>query len=105
MDWPGSEADRKAIRDDFNRASAWAKEHDRPLFLGEFGAYEMADMAARARYVDAVARTAEAQSWSWAYWQFDRDFAAFDTQRDRWVEPILHALIPSVAGPSEALRP
>ena len=41
------------------RSSAWAKEHNRPIFLGEFGAYDKAPMESRVRYTDFVARTAE----------------------------------------------
>jgi endoglucanase len=97
VSWEGTAAERAAIKRDFDVAAAWAKQSNRPMLLGEFGAYEKADLAARARYVDAVARAAEAQGWSWAYWQFDRDFFVFDSARDRWVEPILHGLIPPPA--------
>ena len=91
----GSDSDRKAVQEDFARVIAWAKEHDRPILLGEFGAYDKAPMDARVRYTDFVARTAEASGWSWAYWQFDSDFILWDMKADQWVEPILHALIPA----------
>jgi 4-aminobutyrate aminotransferase len=35
----GSESDRLKIQQDFARVAAWAKEKNRPIFLGEFGAY------------------------------------------------------------------
>jgi endoglucanase len=91
----GSEAERKAVQEDFAKVTAWAKEQGRPIFLGEFGAYDKAPMDSRTRYTDFVARTAEASGWSWAYWQFDSDFLLWDMKADRWVEPILHALIPA----------
>ena len=53
-----------------------------------------APMASRVRYAGCVGRTAEANGWSWAWWQFDSDFSLYDIERDVWVEPILHALIP-----------
>ena len=90
----GTDADRKAVQDDFAKVSAWAGEHQRPIYLGEFGAYDKGPMESRVRYTDFVARTAEAAGWSWAYWQFDGDFILWDMKRDTWVEPILHALIP-----------
>ena len=34
----------QALRDDFDKAAAWGKRHNRPIFLGEFGAYSAADM-------------------------------------------------------------
>jgi endoglucanase len=91
----GSESERKAVQDDFAKVTAWAKEQGRPIFLGEFGAYDKAPMDSRISYTDFVARTAEASGWSWAYWQFDNDFILWDMKADRWVEPILHALIPA----------
>jgi endoglucanase len=90
----GTEAERKAVQDDFDRVSAWARENKRPIFLGEFGAYDRAAMESRAIYTEFVARTAEASGWSWAYWQFDSDFILWDMKTDQWVEPLLHALIP-----------
>ena len=93
VEW-GTDAERQAVKDDFSRAAAWAKEHNRPILLGEFGAYDKGPMESRVRYTDCVARTAESFGWSWAYWQFDSDFILWDMQRDAWVEPVRHALIP-----------
>ena len=95
VDWAGTAAERQAVRDDFSRVAAWARTHERPIFLGEFGAYDKGAMDARARYTDAVARTAESFGWSWAYWQFDSDFILYDLAAGRWVEPIRDALIPA----------
>jgi len=95
VQWLGSEAERQKIKDDFGKAVAWAREHNRPIFLGEFGAYDKAPMESRVRYTDAVARTAESLGWSWAYWQFDSDFILYDIQKDAWIDPILRALIPA----------
>jgi endoglucanase len=90
----GTDAERKAVQDEFAKVAAWAREHNRPIFLGEFGAYDKGPADSRVRYTDHVARTAEAAGWSWAYWQFDSDFILWDMKRDAWVEPILHALVP-----------
>jgi endoglucanase len=93
IDW-GSAADKKAVTDDFALVARWAKTADRPIYLGEFGAYEGAPMAARARYADFLARTAEGLGWPWAWWQFDHDFALYDQETQSWVAPLLAALIP-----------
>ena len=93
--WQGTTEERAAIAVDFAKARDWAKEHHRPIFLGEFGAYDKGDMASRARWTDCVARTAETNGWSWAYWQFDSDFIVYDISKEQWVEPIHHALIPA----------
>jgi endoglucanase len=94
VEWLGTEKELNAIATDFDKANAWAKAHNRPIFLGEFGAYDKAPMESRARYTSSVARAAEKRGWSWAYWQFDSDFILYDIGRDTWVEPIRGALIP-----------
>jgi len=92
--WMATDQERRRIEQDFARAQAWAAAHDRPILLGEFGAYDKADMDSRARYTSAVARAAERLGWSWAYWQFDSDFVVYDVARDAWVEPLRKALVP-----------
>ena len=95
--WTGTSEERGRIESDFQKVQNWAKQHDRPVFLGEFGAYDKGDMASRARYTACVARTAESFGWSWAYWQFDGDFIVYNISKNQWVEPIHHALILSRA--------
>ncbi len=91
-EWLGTEKEKAAIRRDFEVAQTWSQEHRRPLYLSEFGVYDKADMESRVRYLRFVAREAEALGWSWAYWQFDSDFVAYDIGNDRWVKPIRNAL-------------
>jgi endoglucanase len=95
LSWRGAEAELERLRRDFDGVQAWAREHNRPIYLGEFGAYDKADMPSRACYTHAVAREAERLGWSWGYWQFDSDFIVYDLDRETWVEPILTALIPA----------
>lgn len=89
----GSAADRKKLADDFRRIATWAKAENRPLYLGEFGVYDAAPLADRLRYLASVTRTAESHGWPWAYWQFDHDFALFDSERQQWNAPVLNALM------------
>lgn len=97
--WPRGEKDRTALAEAFAKAAAWSRQQNRPLYVGEFGAYDKAPMESRVRYTAAVARAAEAAGWSWAWWQFDSDFLLWDMKRDAWVEPILRALIPAAPAP------
>lgn len=94
VDWKATPEELGAINRDFDKVVAWAKERRRPIFLGEFGAYDKGAMDARVRYTRSVARAAEQRGWSWVYWQFDSDFILWDMKADTWVEPILRALIP-----------
>lgn len=91
--WPRSAADEEAVIEDFKKVKEWAQKNNRPVFLGEFGAYDKADMDSRVRYTSFVARTAEKCGFSWAYWQFDSDFVLYDIDNEKWVQPIYNALI------------
>jgi endoglucanase len=90
----GSPEELAALAQAFDAMKAWSISHDRPLFLGEFGAYERAPLEDRVRWTCLVARSAEREGFSWAYWQFDPDFRLYDFAHRSWVKPILMALIP-----------
>ena len=90
--WTGTPEERDLIDSRLKTAADWSKKNKRPIFLGEFGSYEKADMESRERYTAYVARTAEKLGFSWAYWQFDSDFIVYDIDQDKWVTPILRAL-------------
>ena len=92
--WTGSKAEADAIRKAFAKAAAWGKSHERPIFLGEFGAYQEGDMNSRARWTSFVAREAERRGFSWAYWEFCSGFGAYDPRSDTWKEPLKAALVP-----------
>jgi len=94
VEWLGTAKEKAAIERDFAKAQTWAKEHNRPVFLGEFGVYDKAPMESRLRYLKFVTRTAEKFGWSWAYWQFDSDFILYDVENEKWIEPVRDALIP-----------
>lgn len=89
----GDDADERAVRDDLATAASWARDHGRPLFIGEFGSYEKAGLAARQQWTRFVRLEAERLGLSWCYWDFGTDFGAFDPERDAWREPIRVALL------------
>ena len=95
IEWKESEAEMLAVQQDFDIAQEWAKKYSRPLTLGEFGAYEKADMLSRIRWTNHIARQAEKRKWSWSYWQFDSDFIVYDMSKEEWKLDILNVLIPS----------
>jgi endoglucanase len=91
--WTGTPDEKEEIESKFKVATDWSLKNDRPIFLGEFGAYDKGDMDSRARYTSFVARTAEKLGFCWAYWQFDSDFIVYNIDKECWVEPILNALM------------
>jgi endoglucanase len=100
--WTTTAAEQNAVRRDFNEAIAWGVKHRRPVFLGEFGAYERADVESRARWTRFVVEEATKRKMGWAYWEFRSGFGAYDAERGAWVEPIKRALLaPSPLPPGE----
>src|SRR3974377_1198903 len=90
----GSSADYALLNKEFDEVKAWSVANDRPMFEGEFGAYENGAMPDRARWTAAVARANEARGFAWAYWHFDPVFVLYNIDKSEWVDPLLHALIP-----------
>lgn len=90
----GSDAEKRRLEQDFAGVQQWSKAHERPILLGEFGAYDKGEMPSRVRYTACVARAAESFGWAWTYWQFDSDFIVFDMGKNDWVQPIWKALVP-----------
>jgi len=90
----GSDADVTLLNKEFDTVKAWSDAHHRPIYLGEFGAYDKAPMESRVKWTAAMARGAEARGFSWGYWQLDGDFILYDLGKDEWVKPIRDALIP-----------
>ncbi len=95
--WTGTGSEMKAVEQDLSKVVDWAKRNERPIYIGEFGTYEKAEMASRACWTSFVSRQFEKQGWSWGVWQFADNFAVFDMHTQKWVEPIRDALIPKKA--------
>jgi len=92
--WTGTEKEQKDVSAAFDKVVAWAKRENRPVFMGEFGAYSKAKMEDRARWTQFVAREAEKRGFSWAYWEFCSGFGVYDKDANKWRHELLAALIP-----------
>lgn len=93
-DWQGTATEAGNVRADFDRVQQWSEEHDRPVLLGEFGAYSTIDMNTRARWTAFIAREAESRQFAWTYWEFGAGFGVYDRDLNQWHEPLLRALVP-----------
>jgi endoglucanase len=91
--WEGTKDELQAIDRDFDRAAEWAKANDRPIYVGEFGAYSKADDESRGRWTRAITHAAEARGFSWSYWEFCSGFGAFDRETNKWRPFLLEALL------------
>ena len=92
--WTANTSERQNLAFDLDWAATWGKDNNRPIYLGEFGAYNKADMTSRATWTAFVARQAEQRGMSWAYWEFRAGFGVYDFEVKQWREPLLQALIP-----------
>lgn len=94
VQWTATDGEKLAVEDDFARVADWGRRNGRPLYLGEFGAYQAADMESRVRWTRHVARTAARRGVSTAYWGFWRcGFDLFDAQTETWREQLVKALV------------
>jgi endoglucanase len=93
--WTGTPEEKKLMTDIFDFGAAWGKEHNRPINLGEFGAYMKADMDSRALWTKFIADTAAQRGMSLIYWEFcAKEFGVYDRDTKSWRKPLLDALIP-----------
>lgn len=91
--WPKDAGEEAQLKKDFEAVAAWAKENGRPIYVGEFGAFEKAPLESRALWTRAVAEESEKHGFSHAYWEFGSGFGAYDPKNRAWRKPILEALI------------
>ncbi|MCE5248597.1 glycoside hydrolase family 5 protein [bacterium] len=94
MTWRATPEEKQAVTDDFNKAVDWAQRHNRPLFLGEFGAYKKADMESRIAWTRFIRQTAEKDGMSWSIWELmETGFGVYDPEKKAWIQPLLDALV------------
>jgi endoglucanase len=91
--WTGTDEEKQAVRSALDKAITWAVQHRRPLYLGEFGAFNTADMESRASWTKFVAEEALKRKTGIAYWEFCAGFGAYDPQKNQWIEPLKKALL------------
>ena len=84
----------KPIESAFSWAERMRERLDCPVWLGEFGAYQKADMASRVNWTAFVREQAESLDIPWAYWEFGAGFGIYDRDSEQWNDSLLKALIP-----------
>ena len=95
--WNGTDEEMADVDRDFDRVKEWAETNNRPIHLGEYGAYSTADNQSRERWTTYVRQASEEREFSWAYWEFGAGFGVYDRTRQEWRDYLLRALIPESA--------
>lgn len=88
-DWPtgirwGTQADKDLLKERFNMAAEWGKEHNRHLHLGEFGAIKTGNLEDRIAWTRHVIRLCEERNMAWCYWELGYVYAAYNLETDEW---------------------
>ena len=91
----GSEQDHIELEAAIKTAQEFEKAIERPLFVGEFGAYEKVKNKERVKYVDGVRKAMEEADIPWCLWSFSNTFPLYEAEKQKWDKAMLKALIPN----------
>jgi endoglucanase len=93
--WTGTPEEQKEITDNMDLVDKWATTHNRPVFMGEFGASNIADMDSKIKFLTFYREQAEKRNFSWGVWSYNVGFSIFDNSTGQWHTGLLKALIPA----------
>jgi len=91
--WEDTEYERNQIRNEFDLLLKFSKENHLPVHIGEFGAYNKANIDSRIKWTNFLARWFEQQGFSWAYWEFSAGFGIYNPQTNQYEQALVDALL------------
>lgn len=91
--WRATLAQRSQVDQDIAKIKAWAADRDRPIFMGEFGSYHLADTLSRACYAEYLSTKFSEAGFSWAVWNFSSDFGLMVDSTEAWHGYLTGALL------------
>jgi endoglucanase len=74
-------------------AKLWSEATHYPVYLGEFGAYNKADMNSRVNFSRLMRDETEKRNMSWAYWEMAAGFGVYDPVTKAWRTELINALL------------
>ncbi len=92
--WTGTDAEKRVVTGYLEKAALYGQRVNKPIFMGEFGAYNKADLDSRVRWTTFTRQESEKRGITWAYWEFGAGFGIYDRNLNAWRKPLLEALIP-----------
>jgi len=93
VQWRSSPAEQADVLKYLTTAQQWAKQNNRPLFIGEYGAYEAADATSRVQWTHFVTQQALRCGLPVAYWEFCSSFGIYDPKKEEWRKELLQSVI------------
>jgi endoglucanase len=91
--WDGQPGQQAELREGFDQVAGWGALTGRPLFLGEFGTSNHADLASRVRWTRFNRQLAEQHAMPWGIWSFGPIFAVYDLAARAFNAELLAALM------------
>jgi len=91
--WNNTVAEREIVVNEFQAVTNFASFHNIPVHIGEFGAYNKADIGSRALWTNYCSRLFEEKGFSWAYWEFCSGFGIYNATNNTWNQKLLDALV------------
>jgi endoglucanase len=91
--WTATEDQINDVNSDFDAVELWSEQNDRPVHVGEFGAYSRAPESSRNIWTKYIRTAADERNFSWAYWEFGAGFGVYDRENEVWRSGLLDALI------------
>lgn len=73
------------LRSDLARAADWGKQHNVPVFCGEFGVYrKVSPQADRLRWIHDMRESLESLGIGWSMWDYETDFGLITYAEPSW---------------------
>lgn len=82
-----------AVFEYFDHAARYVKATSKRVYLGEFGAIDLADEQSRENYLWLVRTEAERRGMGWAVWEDGGSFKLVDPKTGQWNERLRRALL------------
>jgi len=90
--WDSTAVEVNAIKNDMELIKQYSDLHNVPVYIGEFGAYEKADDASRARWIGCLHSFFQTYGFSGAYWEYCNGFGIYNPGLDCYHTGMLKAL-------------
>ena len=86
-----------AFKGNLQLAKTWSDYYGRPVHVGEFGCYELADPTSRASYYRDMREAMESLDLGWAMWDWKAGFKYWDEKVNQPAPGLRNALFPTLS--------
>ena len=86
-----------AFEQSFCYARDWSDYYGRPIYVGEFGAFHVADQASRARFYREMRESLDRHGLGWAIWDWKSGFFFWDRKTGAPAPGLREALFPGLS--------